>query len=402
MTQAVQPTGVPTDRTHAVAPIVDPAAVTQFEGELAFAQPKAADQAGATRVRIADATGAHPALLMGAPLRVLAQAGLDTIEKTNKLPPNARSWSATGSTPSFDQTVDAARRYSSFDAFVAGAPKSINPRDLQRAWNRAHPSVVETTEKGIHIVEIRGGTPYVVARSSSQTFTDAIKAQHSAGSHEVTINMNLYNGIYAFIAADDPANHPAQGEVISGGKQVGGNSSDLTFYVAYRAGTGGAGQDGTWTFGQGNPPADATVAFGGGKPLIVDGLAYGTQNKYSQGAPAGLPQTGDPGATNRQYLIQRSNLGFNDLQRISVGMGIVIIGYNAKTDTVYMVVQPNGHSGGTDLNGLRDLMVRRGVDGALAFDGSTSTTLVRDSNVEEAPVFYKNNSIPFGLTVRTP
>jgi hypothetical protein len=136
--------------------------------------------------------------------------------------------------------------------------------------------------------------------------------------------------------------------------------------------------------------------------LIVNGLPYGTHNTYEAGAPAGLPNVGDPGAANQQYLTQRSNAGFTALQAEGAGIGIPIVGYDADQDVLFLVVQPSGNSGGLDITQLRDLLIRRGADSALAFDGSNSATLVQDSRVVVAPALHKNNSIPFGLTVRTP
>ena len=63
------------------------------------------------------------------------------------------------------------------------------------------------------------------------------------------------------------------------------------------------------------------------------------------------------------------------------------------------MVQPNGNDNGWDLRQAREFLIRQGVDSALAFDGSNSTTLVVDSKIIVAPGFYKNNTIPFGLTV---
>jgi RHS repeat-associated protein len=313
-------------------------------------------------------------------------------------------WDAVGPSATFNQTVDVARQYSTFDQFTADLPIPLDPNapGLIRAWNRAHPSVSRSAVSGVEVVEIRGGTPSVLARSSSQTFTEAALAADRSGTQDVTINMNLFGGGYNFFGPGDPSTHPAEGQVVSGGSPVGGTSSSATFYVAYNQGTGDASTDGTWSFGQGDPPAGSTVAFGGGKPLIVNGLPYGTHNTYEAGAPAGLPNVGDPGAANQQYLTQRSNAGFTALQAEGAGIGIPIVGYDADQDVLFLVVQPSGNSGGLDITQLRDLLIRRGADSALAFDGSNSATLVQDSRVVVAPALHKNNSIPFGLTVRTP
>ena len=319
----------------------------------------------------------------------------------------ATPWQQAGPSATFNQTVDVARHYRSFPEFVADLPVPLNPDApaLERAWNRAHPSVTSDDKfRGVHIVEVRGGTPSALARSSSQSFTDAARAADRPGSHEVTINTNLFNGGYRFFGPGDPSGHPAEGLVISGGRRIGGTSSPSTFYAAYNQGAGDASSGGTWSFGQGDPSTASTVAFGGGKPLIVNGLPYGERNTYSASAPAGasLPAVGDPGLANRQHLTQRSNAGFTALQAEGVGVGIPIIGYDADHDVLFLIVQQSGNSDGADITQLRDELIRRGVDSALAFDGSDSATLVQDSTVVVKPAFHKNNSIPFGLTVRTP
>src|SRR5690606_36459808 len=128
-----------------------------------------------------------------------------------------------------------------------------------------------------------------------------------------------------------PANWPAQGQVIRGGVAVGGRSSPLTYHFAWTrdrpeavanaeyqrllaSGVEGPpappDQSDAWQFGQGDPPSSADVAFGGGIPVIINGLPFGAENRYRSGAPSGLLTNGDPGASNRQYLTQRSNSGF--------------------------------------------------------------------------------------------
>jgi hypothetical protein len=49
---------------------------------------------------------------------------------------------------------------------------------------------------------------------------------------------------------------------------------------------------------------------------------------------------------------------------------------------------------------MRDALIFMGVDDAVAWDASTSTTLVVDATVEVKPDDYKNKSIPVGLGLR--
>ena len=327
----------------------------------------------------------------GNPIRMMDRDGQQSLETP---------WANRG--PGFNGLVGVAQQYSTFDDFIRDLPIPMDPNnpELRRAWNRAHPSVTRTTHRGIQIVQIRGGAADALSRSSSQTFTEAALTTDSASTTDITINANLYGGGNCFTGACDPTSHPAIGQVIERGAQIGGNSSPDRFFAAYDEGTGNSNLESTWTFGQGNPPSGADAAFGGAAPLIINGLPYDTSNAYSPSAPAGLPTVGDPGAANRQYLTQRSNATFTSLQNEGVGVGIPVVAYDRDEDVLIILVQDEGNSGGLDLRGIRDLLIRRGADDAVAFDGSTSASLVVDQTIVVSPSFYKNNTIPFGLTIR--
>jgi hypothetical protein len=49
---------------------------------------------------------------------------------------------------------------------------------------------------------------------------------------------------------------------------------------------------------------------------------------------------------------------------------------------------------------MRDSLVAMGASDALAYDGSTSSTLVKDSTVVVAPSGPKNATIPVGIRFR--
>ena len=207
-----------------------------------------------------------------------------------------------------------------------------------------------------------------------------------------------------------------QGQTIEGGVVTDGRPSPKTFIFAWdKPAAPAAGQFGPptpplmaqqrqWKFGMGNPPAGSDVAMGGGKPMIIGGLPFGDTNLYNPGSPAGLPLTDDPGEGNRGYLAQRSNAGFADLNGLGPGKGNTIFGVIPGNDNIagdqnllVLMVHPDGVSPGVSLAGMRDSLVAMGASDALAWDGSTSATLVRDSTVVVAPSGPKNVTIPVGV-----
>lgn len=277
--------------------------------------------------------------------------------------------------------------------------------------------IVQFTHQGLDVVVVSAGaTPAVVQRRKGEHFTDAAKRMDQAGTTDVVINTNLFEGSYPFLGADDPANHPAQGLLVEGGAAVGGKSSPLMHHVVWNeptspemleslgmpAPTEAEASASAWTFGVGDPPASSDFAIGGAAPIIIGGLQYGDVNTYVAGAPAGLPATGDPGAANQKYLTQRSSATFAFVDKAGPGLGFPIFGIDRDTGLVFIVVQEDGTSPGMSLSEVRDSLVLLGVDDAVMWDGSTSATLVVDQSVDAAPMFIKDDSIPYGLQLQAP
>lgn len=291
--------------------------------------------------------------------------------------------------------------------------------------SRAPNVPVVFSDRGASVVVMRLPEPYVVTRGTGQTFTAAAQASDTPAS-ETVINTNLYESTTTIprglTGPADPSDYRAQGQVVSGGSVVGGRSSPNTFHFAwtrtrpqqlaaqqeqaFRAG-GFAGPPAppdpsdAWEFGQGDPPTGADVAFGGGIPVIIGGLPFGTENRYAPGAPADLPRTGDPGAGNQRFLTQRSNRGFSSQEAGGNTLGKVVMGIERESNLLILVVQEHG-SIGMRLSEVRDSLVHLGIDDALAWDGSDSATLVRDTTVEVSPGSIKNNTIPVGAGFRLP
>ena len=125
----------------------------------------------------------------------------------------------------------------------------------------------------------------VVLRSKGQMFTAAAAAAGARGLR-VVVNANMYDiswgplvGI-AFGAGKplDPAVITPIGRVVSASRTTGRSAPSL-FYVAYKPG---------YEFGFGDPAtAGMAAAVGGLGPIILNGLKYGTGNKYKPGTAAG-------------------------------------------------------------------------------------------------------------------
>jgi RHS repeat-associated protein len=277
---------------------------------------------------------------------------------------------------------------------------------------------VEFKDRGVNVVVLPLPKPSIVARTA-MTFTGSALSRDTMAS-ETTINTNLYD------FSMTTGSH-AQGEVVSGGTVVGGRTSPLTFNFSYdskrpatiakakeaafRALPGGAAQgppappvaSDAWQFGAGDPPHTAEVGMGGGIPMLIEGMPYGSSNKYSAGAPAGLPLTGDPGIANQPFLVQRSNKGF-DSQATKMGTlgGKTVMGLDRNQGLMYVVIEENMTTPGMTLPDIRDSLSKAGVNSALSWDGSDSATLVRDSTVVAKPGWRKDVTIPFGVEFTVP
>jgi len=253
---------------------------------------------------------------------------------------------------------------------------------------------------GVYFITVpMDSSAYVVSRTTYETFTDAAIKTDTANSTEIVINAQLYGGDYS---STDPLKSPAEGLVVNKNTVYSGSkTSPLTFFFSIDA-------SGTWQFGQGDPSASSSIAFGGGIPVIINGLPYATENKYKPGAPANLPSTGDPGAGNEKWLEYRSNKGFEGMYRQSkLRMsnpkgGLTIMGVDKETNRLFIIVKPNDATSSWRITDVRDFLIKEGVENAIAWDGSSSSTLVVDTKVLAKPADYKDATIPFGVGFKFP
>jgi RHS repeat-associated protein len=260
-------------------------------------------------------------------------------------------------------------------------------------------------KNNVHFVPLHNPFVAIFMRENDREFTNTAIKVGTANVTTYSVNMQQYNSTSLraktnYATGSGPysnSDYQAVGYAVADGKVVTGKSSPKTFYFAQDIKTG------NWSAGQGDAPINSSVAFGGGIPLIINGLSYGEENKYTADAPSGLPTTGPPGSENLKYLTQRSNAGYPDQNTKSVGKSIVA--FNSKTSDFLIISQQNGLDG-MSLDDIRDYIKGLGYDNALSFDGSTSSTLISNSStirqggykpqVVVSPDSRKNNSIPVG------
>jgi len=67
-----------------------------------------------------------------------------------------------------------------------------------------------------------------------------------------------------------------------------------------------------------------------------------------------------------------------------------------------MLIVQADEANGMSLVEIRDNLLSMGFDNALASDGSSSATLVKDHTIYADPAFYEDRSIPSGITFTSP
>lgn len=255
-----------------------------------------------------------------------------------------------------------------------------------------------TRVNNVWFITLRNPDIDLIVRKSNQTLTEAAKANNNNLTVSYSVNLQQYEATtmaakaaYAWgPSSPQPIEeYRAQGESVQNKKVISGRSSPLTFSFSQSP------TDCSWSCSQGDVDNSAPTGFGGGIPLCVDGLQYGEKNIYKKGAPAGLPEKGDPRKGNRKYLLQRSNAGYSAQNSRTVGK--TVIGYNSSSKEWILVVQKDGKDGMT-MDEIRDKLIGEGYDNILSFDGSTSSALVKNETVVVNPAARKNNTAPTGIT----
>jgi RHS repeat-associated protein len=236
-----------------------------------------------------------------------------------------------------------------------------------------------------------------VQRKSTEYFTQATK---DFPRHDFSINTQMfdYSNAWDYFRASTPqpiSDYTSQGQNVANGKVVSGRSANKTFYFAH-------GKDGSWSTGFGDVPNDAKFGVGGGTPIVINGLKFGEKNVFTEDAPERVKAIGEKGwiePADWKFLKQKSSgvyAGQNDKK-----VGKTIVGFNSKNSTWIIVSQQNEKEGFT-LDEIRDRLVSQGYNNVLAFDGSSSSTLVENGKPLVSPDKRKNSTIPSGLNFSVP
>ncbi|WP_350291583.1 DUF6443 domain-containing protein [uncultured Croceitalea sp.] len=271
-----------------------------------------------------------------------------------------------------------AEKYSPQSAFAYAANNPIMYVDVFGLG----PGDPPYTKNNVTFIHFNAPTISVVNRQSGGTFTSAaIAADNSSVKNEYVVNMQQYETLSymaraKYIAGSniDVSDVRTQGlTIVDGAAQEGGRTSN-SYYVAQCI-------DGSCQAGLGDPPSDAKIGFGGGIPLLVDGMSFGAEKKYDSNG----------------NMIQNSSAGFKAQNKNSKTLGKTILAFD-NNGNFMIVSQQNGVEGMT-LAAIRDHLKSKGYTNAISFDGSTSSTLVKDNKVINKPDKRKNNSIPVGAKI---
>jgi hypothetical protein len=251
---------------------------------------------------------------------------------------------------------------------------------------------VRTSTGDTHVLASNGSMQmFMLVRSKKEFFTDFIEREAKARALKLVVNgsfIDLSFGSRMAVMASgsplDPADSTPVGEVIQDAKLIAGSDSPGKFNFS---------QDtcGVQRFSAhlGNPSHGACAAIGGIAPIVIDGLAYGAQNAYKAGVPAGAPLTGDVGAKWIPFLTQKSNAMFTALLARGDRVGKTAVGYSRAKAKLVILVQGND-SAGDDANGVRTRLLGEGVDNAVFLDCSDSATLYYDGKFIVSPGKQKN------------
>ena len=143
--------------------------------------------------------------------------------------------------------------------------------------------------------------------------------------------------------------------------------------------------------------SNAYTGIEGLGPLIIDGLKYGEVNKYSSQSLVNPVLKGEPKASHRQYLIQRSAYKFQTLNTSNnkgkAGFGIL------ENGSIVIIIEEDNTAKLTYYQ-FRDLFIARNCIHALACDGSDSVFLYYNQNWIIEASLIKNNTQTSGIGFR--
>ena len=199
--------------------------------------------------------------------------------------------------------------------------------------------------------------------------------------------MMAYNGGSALPASDSKPT----GRIIQNGQLLDGPSEPDRFYFAQTV----CGEDSFGT-GKGDPPPASCFGMGGLAPILMNGLPFGTTNRYRSDVPAGAPVTGSVGAKYLPYLTQKSNAMFAGMQGSGATGGKTAIGFSRSKHCLLVLVQQAGEHGLTAAD-YGAVFAKVKAENAVFLDGSDSATLYYDGNFLVTPGRAKNNFLTVAI-----
>ena len=136
-----------------------------------------------------------------------------------------------------------------------------------------------------------------------------------------------------------------------------------------------------------------------GVPVMINGLQYGEKNIWKANTPGSIAQneTGPVSAENMKWLDQKSSTGYG-LQN-SIDVGKTILGYNSSKNVWTIVSQQNGVEG-MSMDMIKSSLIKAGFDNIMSFDGSSSSTLIKDQTILTKPADYKNTYCACWSTIK--
>ena len=245
-----------------------------------------------------------------------------------------------------------------------------------------------------------------ILRTAQEPITSTVRKQ--AGTFDVVVNGNYYDltfmgKVEAQLGRAVPAEDTlVQGEVVSGGKTVAGDSRPQRFYLAEVVNNlRRKSKDPPFRFavGRGDPPAGAgtLAAIGNLGPMIQKGLPYGVGNQYRP--PATGPARGDPGPALRGALTQRNDNTFASVEQRDDRTGKTIIAWHDREAALLVGVEKDHDQSrpGETYSRLTHLLRAAGFTDAVFCDGSDSAMLWVRGRMIVAPGERKADTMTVAL-----
>ena len=245
-----------------------------------------------------------------------------------------------------------------------------------------------------------------ILRTVQEPITSTVGKQ--AGAFDVVVNGNYYDLTFmgkvdAQLGRAAPANDTlVQGEVVSGGNMIAGDSRPQRFYLAEVVNSlQRKPKDPPFRFavGQGDPPTGAgtLAAIGNLGPMIQKGLPYGVGNQYRP--PATGPARGDPGPALRGALTQRNDNTFASVDQRDDRTGKTIIAWHAKEAALLVGVEKAHDQSrpGEPYSRLTHALRAAGFTDAVFCDGSDSAMLWVKGRMVVAPGERKADTMTVAL-----